>query len=45
MWTYTGALRVAIEEPEMGLNGKTHVLRLRGSGRRTAEEHFQRMKG
>jgi len=45
MWTYTGGLRVAIEEPEMGLNGKTHALRLRGSGRRAPEEHSREMRG
>jgi hypothetical protein len=33
MWKFTGGLRAAIEEPEIGLNGKVHPLRLIGSGR------------
>ncbi|MEP7362539.1 MAG: hypothetical protein ABI972_04730 [Acidobacteriota bacterium] len=36
MWKFTGGLHAAIEEPEIGLNGKVHPLRFIGSGRRSA---------
>lgn len=35
MWKFTGGMRAVIEEPEIGLNGKVHPLRFRGTGRKS----------